>query len=334
MAGTDGKKKQVRFGILGAARIAPLALITPARNLPEARIVAVAARDAGRAAKFARKHQIETVHDSYEALIADPTLDAIYNPLPNNLHAKWTIAALEAGKHVLCEKPFTSNATEAAEVATVARRTGRLLVEAFHYRYHPLAARMREIIDSGELGKLQHVETWICFPLPRFSDIRYRYDLAGGALMDAGCYAVHMARLLGGSDPQVTSAQALLRSPEVDRAMTAELTFPGGHTGRITCSMWSWKLLKLAARAVGDKGELRVFNPIMPQLYHRLTVRAGGKKRVEKLSKRPSYEYQLEAFCGAVLRNQPTLTPPSDSIANMKVIDAIYTAAGLKPRGT
>jgi len=334
MAGTDGKKKFVRFGILGAARIAPMALINPARNVAEARVVAVAARDTARAKKFAGKHQIETVHDSYEALVADPNLDAIYNPLPNNLHARWTIAALEAGKHVLCEKPFTSNAVEANEVATVARRTGRLLVEAFHYRYHPLAARMREIIDSGELGKLQHVETWICFPLPRFSDIRYRYDLGGGALMDAGCYAVHMARLVGGSDPQVTSAQALLRSPEVDRAMTAELTFPGGHTGRIHCSMWSWKLLKLAVHVVGDKGEMRVFNPIMPQLYHRLTVRADGKKRVEKLSKKPTYEYQLEAFCGAVLRNQPTLTPPSDSIANMKVIDAIYTAAGLKPRGT
>src|SRR6187397_845824 len=173
----------VRIGILGAARIAPAAAIKPARKVAEATIGAVAARDRSRAQAFATKHGIPTVHENYQALIADPNLDAIYNPLPNGLHAEWTIAALEAGKHVLCEKPFTANTKEAEAVAAVAASTGLVVMEAFHYRYHPLAHRMREIVDSGELGTTRHVEAALCFPLPKFSDIRYRYDLAGGATM-------------------------------------------------------------------------------------------------------------------------------------------------------
>ena len=192
----------VRIGILGAARIAPSAVIKPARNVGEATIGAVAARDRARAEAFAAKRGVPKVHDSYDALLADPDLDAIYNPLPNGLHAEWTIAALEAGKHVLCEKPFTANAKEAEDVAAVAKRTGLVVMEAFHYRYHPLAQRMRDIVDSGELGQLRSVETALCFPLPKFSDIRYQYDLAGGATMDVGTYTVHMARCWAARSPR------------------------------------------------------------------------------------------------------------------------------------
>ena len=203
----------VRIGILGAARIAPGGMIKPARNNPEAEVRAVAARDRSRAEAFASKHGIPTVHDSYAALLADPEIDAIYNPLPNGLHAEWTIAALEAGKHVLCEKPFTANATEAEAVAAVAARTGLVVMEAFHYRYHPLAQRMREIVESGELGTIRRVETALCFPLPKFSDIRYQYDLAGGATMDVGSYTVHLARLLGCEEPEVRSARSQAAHP-------------------------------------------------------------------------------------------------------------------------
>jgi predicted dehydrogenase len=324
----------VRIGILGAARIAPSAVIKPARNIGEAEIGAVAARDRSRAETFASKHGILKVHDSYAALVADPEVDAIYNPLPNGLHAEWTIAALEAGKHVLCEKPFTANAKEAEDVAAVAARTGLVVMEAFHYRYHPLAKRMREIVESDELGVIRRVETALCFPFPKFSDIRYQYDLAGGATMDVGTYTVHMARLLGCEEPDVVSAEAKLRTPDIDRAMRAELTFPSGHTGRITCSMWSSWLIKTYARVVGDRGALHVINPTTPQLWHRMRVKIGGNTRTEKFSRRPTYEYQLEAFCAAVLRGEPTLTPPADSIANMHVLDAIYIAAGMTPRGT
>jgi predicted dehydrogenase len=170
-----------------------------------------------------------------------------------------------------------------------------------------------ELVERGDLGTVRHIEAALCFPLPRFSDIRYQYALAGGATMDVGTYTVHAARMLGREEPVVVSAVAKLRSPNVDRAMRAELSFPSGHTGRITCSMWSRSLLQTSLRVTGDR---------------------DGTTRTERFSRRPTYEYQLEAFCGAVLRGEPTLTPPEDSIANMRVLDAIYTAAGLTPRGT
>lgn len=293
-------------------------------------VVAVAARDAQRAKAFAARHGIATVHGSYEDLLADPGIDAVYVPLPNGLHGRWTKAALAAGKHVLCEKPFAANAAEARDVADA--MGDRVVMEAFHYRYHPVAARMAEIAGSGELGPLRKVEAGFCFPLPRFSDIRFSLDLAGGALMDAGCYAVHMARLLGGGEPEVMSAQAKQQTPGVDRAMRAELRFPGGHTGTIRCSMWSSDFLTISARVVGERGEMRVFNPLAPHVYHRISVRTDAGRRVEHLTRRHTYAFQLEAFAAAVLRGAPVLTGPDDSIANMTVIDASYRAAGLSPR--
>jgi predicted dehydrogenase len=322
----------VRIGILGAARIAPLALINPARENAEVVVAAVAARDVSRAQAFADKHGIARVHESYDALIGDEDQDAVYNPLPNGLHGRWTRAALGAGKHVLCEKPFTANAAEAREVAELANTSDRVVMAAFHYRYHPLSLRVEEIIASGELGKLERVEAAVCFPLPKFSDIRYNYSLAGGATMDAGCYAVDMVRTYGGSTPEVVSAHAKLRDPQVDRAMTAELRFAGGHTGRVRCSMWSIDLLQLSAKVIGDRGELRVLNPVMPQSYHRLSIRSAAGKRVERFSRRPSYAYQLDAFAAAVLRGEPVKTTPKDAIENMTVIDGIYSAAGLPLR--
>ena len=322
----------VRIGILGAARIAPLALVKQAKENVEVEVAAVAARDVSRAQAFAAKHHIARVHESYQTLIADPDLDAVYNPLPNSLHGRWTRAALAAGKHVLCEKPLTANAAEAREIAELAAKSDRVVMEAFHYRYHPLALRIEQIIASGELGKLEWVEAALCFPVPKLSDIRYNYSLAGGATMDAGCYAVHMARTFGGATPEVVSAQAKLRYPEIDRAMTAELRFAGGHTGRVRCSIWSSDLLQISARVVGDHGELRVLNPVLPQYYHRLSVRSADGKRVERFSRRASYAYQLDAFASAVLRGEPVKTTPADAVENMAVIDAIYRAAGLPLR--
>src|SRR5512135_1936060 len=154
----------LRIGILGAARIAPMALVRPAQQVPEATIVAVAARDPIKAQAFATKHGIPDVHPSYDALLADPAIEAVYNPLPNSLHCEWTIRALDAGKHVLCEKPLATNAAEAERMAEAASRTGRVLVEAFHWRYHPLAARMKNVVESGELGRLRDIETSFCIP--------------------------------------------------------------------------------------------------------------------------------------------------------------------------
>jgi predicted dehydrogenase len=323
---------QLRIGILGAARIAPIALISPAKQVDEIEVHAVAARDADRAALFAAKHGIPKTHSSYEALLADPEIDAVYNPLPNGLHGRWTIAALEAGKHVLCEKPFTANADEAVKVAAVARRTGLVTMEAFHYRYHGLMARMLAIIASGELGEIRHIETRLCIPLV-VKDIRWQLDLAGGSLMDVGCYTIHMLRTLAGAEPILRSANAKLKSPGIDRLMKAEFDFADGRTGRITASMLSIRLLGAVAKVVGTEGSMSALNPLAPQYMHSLTVRSTRGKRKERVDRQPSsYLAQLRAFCGAVLRGEPFPTDVDDAIANMRVIDACYTAAGLQRR--
>ena len=323
----------IRFGILGAARIAPAAAVRPAAHIAEVEVTAVAARDPQRATAFAHKHGIPKVAPSYEALIDDPEIDAIYNPLPNALHAEWTLAAIAAGKHVLCEKPFTANTAEAEQVAEAASGTGLVVMEAFHYRYHPFARRVANIIENQELGKLRRVDTAMCFPLPKASDIRFQLALAGGATMDAGCYAIHMARLLGNEEPEVVTASAKLQSEQVDRAMTAEVRFPSGTTGTITASMWSSSVLRITGRAWGDRGRLTMLNPIVPQYGHGLVVTVDGRRRLERFTRRHTYDFQMEAFCAAVLRGEPVLTPLSDSIANMRVIDDVYRAAGLRPRG-
>jgi predicted dehydrogenase len=325
----------MRIGLLGAARIAPTALIKPARVVDGVEVAAVAARDRARAEAFAGKHGIPTVHGSYADLVADPSLDAVYVPLPNGLHAEWTIAAIRAGKHVLCEKPFTSNADQAREVAAVAAGSGLVVMEAFHYRYHPLARRMEELVHGGELGPIVRVETAMCFPLPVFTDIRYQFDLAGGALMDAGCYAVHCLRLVGPGEPTVTGARAvtLRRDRRVDRALTADLSFPGGASGRIHTSMWSSTLLRIRCRVTGERGRMSVDNFAVPQLPSRFLVTIDGHRRRERFGGESTYVHQLRAFAAAVAGEPTNLTPPADSIATMAVIDACYDAAGL-PRRT
>ena len=324
----------MRIGVLGAARIAPTAMMKPARIVEGVEVAAIAARDRRRAEAFAAKHGVPTVHGSYAELVADPSLDAVYIPLPNGLHGRWTMAALQAGKHVLGEKPFTANAAEAREVAAAAEGTGLVVMEAFHYRYHPLARRMLEVVQSGELGAVRRVETSMCFPLPMFSDIRYDFGLAGGALMDAGCYAVHCLRLLSGGEPAVTSATAstLRKDRRIDRAITARFALPDGATGQIRASMWSRTLLSIRARVVGERGTMTVDNYAAPQALSRFVVSVDGKRRRERFGGDSTYTHQLRAFAAAI-RGEPTnLTPPADSVATMSLIDAIYTAAGLTPR--
>lgn len=324
----------LRFGVIGAARIAPLALLKPAQRVPGATVAAIAARDRSRAEKFAAKHGIARVHASYDDVINDPDIDAIYNPLPNGLHAEWTLKAIAAGKHVLCEKPFTANAAEAEQVADAAETSDVVVMEAFHYRYHELAQRVRGLVQDGSLGEITSVRAWLCFPLPMFSDIRYNYALAGGASMDC-CYPVHALRTFGPGEPTVVSATAKrLRGGPIDRAMTAHFRYDNGAVGRTDASMWSSRLLRIAVHIDGSRGKVRALNFVAPQIYNRLRVTVDGKTTRGRVKGEPSYDAQLRAFLAAVRDGTPFPTTPRDAVVTMRLIDDIYRAAGLPLRGT
>lgn len=335
----DQQQQPIRFGILGAASIAPRALIWPVlqTGVPEVQVSSVAARDPARAEAFARKNGLPRVHPSYQALVEDPEIDAVYIALPNSLHAPWTIRALEAGKHVLCEKPLASNADEAQQVASVAARNPeRVLMEAVHYRYHPVARRAKEILASGEIGTLRSIDVQLCVPLLRRGDIRFRYELAGGAVMDLGCYCIDLIRFLSGEEPSVTAARARRAGPQIDRAMEVEFTLPGtGATARMFCSLRSSVLLRLGATITGERGTLRLVNPFLPHFYHRLDLHTDdGVRRSEKLTREPTYHFQLRAFVDAVRGGgDPVVTDATGAVANMQVVDAVYRKAGMKPRG-
>jgi predicted dehydrogenase len=333
--------RPLRLGILGTARVTEYALLRPARSDSGVEIVAIASRNPDRARAFASRHGIPRAYPSYEALLAAPDIEAVYNPLPNSLHCEWSVRSLDAGKHVLCEKPIAANAVEAGTMAAAARRTGLVLAEAFHWRYHPLAERLRDIVRSGEIGALRHVEGHMCVPIFDGRDIRYQLSLAGGATMDCGCYVISMLRFLTSAEPEVVSARASLRFPGVDRKMVAELLFPEGLTGRVVCSLLSPVVLRITARAVGDLGTLSVFNPIGPHALRRFTraglhlvrVRTRSGTRLERVEGASTYSCQLRAFTAAVREGKLLPTTAEDGVLNMRVIDAIYRKAGLSPRG-
>jgi predicted dehydrogenase len=337
LAPPERPTRPLRIGVLGAAAIAPNAIVKPAQKTPRAQVVAIAAREEPRARAFATRHGVPVVHRTYLDLIDDPDIDAVYNPLPNGLHGNWTMAAVRAGKHVLCEKPFTANADEARTVAAAVEDSDRVVMEAFHWRYHPMARRLLEVVGNGELGQLQQVEASFCFPLLRRHDIRWDWQLAGGALMDAGCYAVHMVRTVaaagGAGEPRVIDARAAkISEGRVDRALSGRLQFDAGPTAMVSCSLLSRRVLALHLRAVGDRGDLRARNLLMPKLFGSMRVRAGGRQRVETPPRTETYDCQLEAFVAAVTEGTPFPTDVDDAVGNMVMIDDLYRAAGMSPR--
>jgi predicted dehydrogenase len=326
-------QRPIRFGILGAARIAPDALIKAAHNVPEAQVVAIAARDPKRAREFAAANGIPRVLATYDDLVNDPDLDVIYNPLPNSLHCEWTIAALRAGKHVLCEKPLASNAAEAERMARAADESGKILGEAFHYRYHPLADRIRALMTDGTLGRLVNVEGHFSVPIPE-TNIRFDWGLAGGATMDLGCYPLHMIHYFSGMTPRVIRATAETGPKNIDIAMDVALELDGGVTARMVCAMKKDSVINATFSARGDRGELRVINPIAPQRGHQLTVKTAAGEKNETVPGDTTFTHQLRAFVKAVRGEAKFPTDGAEGIVNMRVIDDVYRAAGLPPRAT
>jgi predicted dehydrogenase len=320
----------LRIGVLGAARITRDALIKPARKVDGVEVVAIAARDPQKAADAASKHDIPRVLDSYDAMLADPEIDAIYIPLPNGLHGQWTLAAIDAGKHVLCEKPFTANADEARAVAAAAKASSVVVTEAHHSSHHPQTKRAAEIVRSGMLGELESAEAAFVVPMPPSSDIRWNVALAGGSLMDLGCYPVRWLRDVLGVQPTVTSATASDREG-IDASMDAQLDF-AGVPGRVRAAMWGNPPLLIEALVHGSAGVMKIRMPFMPQLKGKISVDGPGLRLREKADPHTSYAYQLEAFRDAVAGVGPNITDSDAAVETMQTIDDIYRAAGMQVR--
>lgn len=327
--------RRLRIGLLGAATISANALTDPATRGGH-RLVAVAARDVDRARIFAERHQVERVAATYDDVLTDPDVELVYNPLANSLHAPWNIRALEAGKHVLSEKPFAANGQEARRVAEVARRSPGFVMEAYHYAFHPVMQRVLEIVAAGEIGTLRHVDSTMIIPAPEDDNPRWSLELAGGALMDLGCYSLHAMRMLGaagGGEPRVISARGVERAghPGVDEWVQAELAFPEGASGRVFTHMAGPDVV-MELTAVGTTGRVTAANFVLPHTDDRVHITTESGSRTERLGTRPSYDYQLDVVAQAI---SGEIAPPldiDDAVATMDLIDATYIAAGFAPR--
>ncbi|WP_319451738.1 MULTISPECIES: Gfo/Idh/MocA family oxidoreductase [unclassified Mycobacterium] len=327
----------LRIGVLGASRIAESSIVGPAAELGH-RLVAVAARDPQRAAAFADKYGVERAVASYQDVIDDPEVDVVYNPLANSLHAPWNLAAIAAGKPVLSEKPFARDQAEARRVADAAAAAGITVLEGFHYYFHPVTQRAFTLAADGAVGEVTHVEVRMAMPAPDNGDPRWSFEMAGGALMDLGCYGLHIMRTLGrlsvpGLDgrPSVTRAHAEQRTPDVDAWCDVQLGFPGGATGLSANSMVADDY-SFTIRIVGKAGELLVHDFIRPNRDDGLTLRTPTDATVERLGTRSSYTYQLEAFADHVQHGNVLPFGTEDAVANMVMVDSAYRAAGLTPR--
>jgi predicted dehydrogenase len=319
----------VRWGVLGAARIALDKVIPSMQEGQRSRVVAIASRSAERAQAAARALEIDRAYDSYEALIADPDVEAIYNPLPNHLHVPWSIRAVEAGKHVLCEKPIALSAAEAHEFRDAARRAGVLVGEAFMVRCHPQWIETRRLVENGRIGALQLVHGHFSYPRREASDVRSRVEYGGGALLDIGCYPILIARWMFGSEP-VAAVAAIERDPEynVDRITSGLLRFDSG-VASFDCggAMVAHQRVEL----FGDRGRMQLDLPFTPRPTERCRIviddgsRAGSD--VVEIAAANQYTLQGDRFSAAIRGEGEVPSSIDSAIANTAVIDALFRSA-------
>jgi predicted dehydrogenase len=292
-------------------------------------VTAIASRDEARARDAATRLGIARAYGSYEELLADPEIDAIYNPLPNSLHAEWTVKAAAAGKAILCEKPLAVDAAEARAMIDACRAHGALLMEAFMYRFHPQHARVRALIDEGAIGDLRAVRTAFTFMLEPFpvANVRLQADLAGGALMDVGCYAVNASRMLFGEEPQWASAQWDFREEfGVEVTLAGILGFSDGRVATFDCGF------RAAGQgyylAAGTKGQIEVLNAFVPSANEvSLLVTDASGRREERLPGVDQYQLEAEEFADALLSRRPLRIPADDAVGTLLAIQALHRSA-------
>lgn len=319
-------ESKMRWGILSTANIGRAAVIPAIKSSKNAEVVAVASRDRQKGIEFAGLMGIPKSYASYEALLDDPDIDAVYIPLPNSLHYEWAIKVAQAGKHVLCEKPLAISVAQCLEMDAAARESGVLLMEAFMYRFHPRTEMLIERVRAGALGPLQVIQSSFTFKLTRPDNIRYRADLGGGALMDVGSYCVNISLTLAGGEPEAVQAVAAWTGTGVDERLAGTLLFANGLIAQFDCA------LSMARResivAAGTNGYYYVPAAFLPGKEDVLLYEFWDRKETpHQISGCDQYQLMVEHFMECILsRKQPRYTV-MDAAANMHVIEALYQSA-------
>lgn len=334
--------RRLRWGILGTGNIArqfAAGIMASARG----RVTAVGSRDRATAEAFTQKLEVDATIGGYDDVLNSPDVDAAYVSLPNSLHHEWTIRALRAGKHVLCEKPFAANEAQAREMFDAATRAGRIAVEAFMYRSHPQTRAVLDSIRGGAIGALRLIRTSFCFHTSKIDgNIRFQPALAGGGLMDVGCYCVSFARLVAGAEPVATHAVGRIHLSGVDELAAGTLTFPGGLVASFTCGMSAQA--DNAAHVSGTDGYVEVPVPWKPAIegsrffvVRQTPPRMDGKPRtvtpprqvIEVAGGRNLYAYEADDFAAAALDARPPAVTPADTLGNLRALDALRRQVGL-----
>ena len=313
----------MRLGLLSTANI-NRAILAGAAKTDRVDVVAVGSRDAERAEAYAAEHGLATAHSSYQALLADPDVEAVYISLPNGMHHEWTMQALAAGKHVLCEKPYTRHPGEAEEACDAADAAGLVLAEAFMYRHHPQTAAVARLVADGAVGRLCAVKATFTFPLHDLSDVRALPELDGGALMDVGCYCVSGIRLLAG-EPEHVRGEQVTGTTGIDMAFHGTLRCADDVVGQFEASFRSPQRQSL--EAVGEDGVLVVEAPWRLDWGGSVTLRRDGETEVVEVEGADSYTRELENLADAIEGGAPALLGRADAVGQARVIDALYRSA-------
>ena len=317
-------KSILRWGLLGTGRI-NRALIAPLRISPRNRLTAVASRDADRARAYATERDIPRWHGSYEALLADPEIDVIYNSLPNSLHAEWTIKAAQAGKHVLCEKPLAVTVEDVDAIAAAAERAGVVVAEAFMYRHHPQTLKVQELVASGAIGRLRLVRGGFTFNLTRPGDVRLDPALGGGSIWDVGCYPISFARAAIGAAPLEAFGWQVTGPTGVDLSFTGQLRFPGQVYAQVDSSFQA--TLRMVMDFVGDAGRITLTNAFKPDADSRLYLWREDAMEVLTFPAQELYLGEVEDMADAILLDKPPRVSLADSRENVATILALLRSA-------
>lgn len=314
----------LRWGLLSTARINS-ALIPPLRASGRSQLLAVASRKPEQAQAYASEWDIPRALGSYEALLDDPEIDVIYNPLPNHLHAEWSIKAMRAGKHVLCEKPIALTLDEMDQMMTTAKETRKVLAEAFMYRHHPQTLKVKELVESGALGVLKLIRGAFTFTLSSERDVRLVPEMGGGSIWDVGCYPINYTRFITGAEPLEVFGMQVRGPTGIDEAFTGTMRFPGGVLAQFDCGFTS--PLRWWMEIVGSEATLNIPSPFKPGYHEKLYLQRGDQTETIVVAGRELYIGEVEDMADAILVGKAPRLSLKDSLGNVRTILALLESA-------